>query len=34
MCAIWFAIGVLTTIVAELVACIIYAVVKTNKEVG
>ena len=34
MGAIWFMIGVLTTVVAELVACIIYAVVKTNKEVG
>lgn len=34
MGAVWFMIGVLTTLVAELIACIIYAVVKTNKEVG
>ena len=31
MYAVWFMIGVLTTIVAELVACIIYAFVATNK---
>lgn len=34
MSAVLFILGVLTTLVAELVACIIYAVVKTNKEVG
>ena len=31
MGAVWFMIGVLTTLVAELVACIIYAFVDTRK---
>ena len=31
MNAVWFMIGVLTTIVAEVVACICYAVVVNNR---
>ena len=31
MNALWFMMGVLTTIVTELVACIAYAVVENNK---
>ena len=31
MGAVWFMIGVLTTLVAEIVACFIYALVTYNK---
>ena len=31
MGAVWFMIGVLTTLVAELIACIVYAYITTSK---